>query len=203
MMEAITIDSLARWFAPCLAAAMGCYWFWKNRSKESDEIDKPVISSDENQKETIMDNIYSNLNNQQLLERVLKNIGCHINLCAEKDCEFNVTYQGEHFTIVYSEDSSYITIYDIAWYSEELNDIDNFSMVTKAVNLCNQRNTSTVLYTIDKDKNCVNVHTRQCVVFGSFIPKLEDYLRSRFEDSFLQHHNFYRCMELSRKEQFV
>ena len=32
---------------------------------------------------------------------------------------------------------------------------------------------------------------------------VEDYLRSRFEDSFRQHHNFYRNMEEIRKEQFA
>lgn len=140
---------------------------------------------------------------EHLLEVSLKNIGCHINLCEEENGQFHITYQGEHFTIYYSEDSPYITIYDIAWYSEELNDIDNFSMVTKAVNLCNQHNTSTVLYTIDKENNCVNVHTRQCIVFGPFIPDINDFLRSRFEDSFQQHHNFYRFMEKSRKEQLA
>lgn len=202
-MEGITIDSLSRWFAPCLAAAMGCYWFWKNRSKEPDVTDEYLPSKDELRKDPVIDNIYTGMAYQQLLERVLKNIGCHINMCADNEDEFRITYQGEHFTIVYSEDSLYITIYDIAWYSESLDDIDNLSLVRQAVNLCNQNNGSTVLYTIDKENKCVNVHTRQVVFFGSFIPNTEDYLRSRFEDSFLQHHNFYRCMEVSRKEQLV
>lgn len=189
------------WLIPVAFCISGIYWFWKSSNSDEEE----MITNDDNINENgdDMKEACQNESIKSLLERTMKNIGCHINMCAEKDNEFNITYQGEHFSVVYSDDSPYITIYDIAWYSEELNDIDNFSMVTKAVNLCNQRNTSTVLYTIDKENNCVNVHTRQCVVFGSYIPKLEDYLRSRFEDSFQQHHNFYRCMELNRKEQFV
>ena len=189
------------WLIPVVFCISGIYWFWKSSNSDEEE----MITNDDNINENgdDMKEACQNESIKSLLERTMKNIGCHINMCAEKDNEFNITYQGEHFSVVYSDDSPYITIYDIAWYSEELNDIDNFSMVTKAVNLCNQRNTSTVLYTIDKENNCVNVHTRQCVVFGSYIPKLEDYLRSMFEDSFQQHHNFYRCMELNRKEQFV
>ena len=189
------------WLIPIAFCISGIYYFWKSSNAEVE--DTTASDGDEPQNEDNMTTEVQSASIKLLLEQTLKNVGCHINMCAEKDGEFNVTYQGEHFTVVYSEDSPYITIYDIAWYSEELNDIDNFSMVTKAVNLCNQQNTSTVLYTIEKDKNCVNVHTRQCVVFGSFLPKLEDYLRSRFEDSFQQHHNFYRYMELSRKEQFA
>ena len=124
-------------------------------------------------------------------------------MCEEKEGEFHVTYQGEHFTIIYSEDSPYITIYDVAWYSAELIDIDNLSLVRQAVNACNQQNLATVLYTIDKDENCVNVHTRQCTIFGAYIPEVEDYLRSRLEDSFRQHHNFYRHIEAIRKEQYA
>ncbi len=189
------------WIIPVAFCISGIYWFWKSSNSEDDSnfaVDDNNNENDNNMKETCL-----NENIKTLLETTMKNIGCHINMCAEKDSEFNITYQGEHFTVVYSEDSPFITIYDIAWYSEELNDIDNFSMVTKAVNLCNQYNTSTVLYTIDKENNCVNVHTRQCVVFGSFIPNLNDFLRSRFEDSFQQHHNFYRFMEKSRKEQLA
>ena len=189
------------WLIPVAFCISGIYYFWKSSNSDAEE----TIAVDDNNNEN-GDNMKEACQNESirsLLERTMKNIGCHINLCAEQESEFKVTYQGEHFSVVYSEDSPYITIYDIAWYSEELNDIDNFSMVTKAVNLCNQRNTSTVLYTIDKENNCVNVHTRQCVVFGSYLPDLNDYLRSRFEDSLQQHHNFYRCMEMSRKEQFA
>lgn len=202
-MEGISWDSLFRWFAPCLAAAMGFYWFWKGRNEESQAEENPSISIDVPQKDENMTNIYEGLNMGQLLERVMKNIGCHINMCKEKEGEFHITYQGEHFTIIYSEDSPYITIYDVAWYSAELIDIDNLSLVRQAVNVCNQQNLATVLYTIDKEENCVNVHTRQCTIFGSYIPDAEAYLRSRLEDSFRQHHNFYRHIEEIRKEQYA
>jgi len=201
------MEEFVHWFGPCFGLAMVIYWISKYLRERFDEdssvicnVSKTDIKDINNEmgKETIQ-----NVSMEHLLEVSLKNIGCHINMCEEENGQFHITYQGEHFTIYYTEDSPYITIYDIAWYSEELNDIDNFSMVTKAVNLCNQHNTSTVLYTIDKENNCVNVHTRQCIVFGPFIPDINDFLRSRFEDSFQQHHNFYRFMEKSRKEQLA
>lgn len=197
------MEDFVRWFGPCFAAAMGCYWFWKHRSQETEEADSLVVPNDETINYEQMANRYDGLNTCQLLEKVLKNIGCHINMCKDEENHIYATYQGEHFTIIYSETSPYITIYDVAWYSAELIDIDNLSLVRQAVNVCNKENISTVLYTIDKEENCVNVHTRQCIVFGSYIPDVEDYLRSRFEDSFRQHHNFYRNMEEIRKEQFA
>ncbi len=189
------------WLIPISICISGIYYFWK--SSDSETVD--VVSSDNNNydNDNNMKETGQNESVRPLLEKTMKNIGCHINMCEEKEGEFHVTYQGEHFTIVFSEDSPYITIYDIAWYSEEAYDIDNLSLVRQAVNLCNQRNTSTVLYTIDKENNCVNVHTRQCVVFGSYIPDCESYLRSRFEDSFQQHHSFYRNLEEIRKEQYT
>jgi len=189
------------WIIPVAFCISGIYWFWKNSNSDAEE----AVAADENniENESDMKEICQNESIRSLLEKAMKNIGCHINMCEEKEGEFHVTYQGEHFTIVYSEDSPYITIYDIAWYSEEAYDIDNLSLVRQAVNQCNQRNTSTVLYTIDKESNCVNVHTRQCVVFGSYIPDYENYLRSRFEDSFQQHHSFYRNLEEIRKEQYT
>lgn len=153
-------------------------------------------------KEVCVSNNYEGMNKRQLLEMVMKNIGCHINLCEEGD-DFHVTYQGEHFSITFSEDSPFISVYDICWYSADLEDIDNFSLVRQAVNACNRNSLATVLYTIDKKEKCVNVHTRQCVIFGSFIPDIEDYMRALFEDSFKQHHAFYRNMEEIRKNEFA
>ena len=146
---------------------------------------------------------YNDMKTLQLVETVAKNIGCHINLVKEETDRVYVSYQGEHFTVIGSDDSPYINIYDVTWYSAPLDDIDNLSQIRQAVNMCNQRNRATVLYTIEKDENCINVHTRQCAIFGTYIPHLEDYLRVCLEDSFRQHHNFYECMEEIRRKEFA
>lgn len=199
------MEDFVLFFGPSFGLIMVIYWFFRYLQNRSDNTNpEPALSKDcIVNKEPMNSNIYNGMNKKTMLETALKNCGCHINLCDEKDGEIRVTYQGEHFLVVYSEDSPFITIYDSVWYSAKLFDIDNFSIVKQAVNLCNQNYQSTVFYSIDKENNHVNVHTRQCVVFGSFIPELEAYLRSRFEDSFQQHHNFYRNMEISRKEQFA
>jgi len=203
-MEGFDWMSLYRVIGPCIGIAFIYYWFTRNRETEPQETEPVAVSEIETQIETTnMGNIYEGLNKAQLLERVMKNIGCHINLCKVDSNEFHVTYQGEHFTIAYSEDSPYISVYDLAWYTAELNDIDNLALVRQAVNACNMQNIATVLYTIDKEENCVNIHTRQCAIFGSYIPEVEDYLRSLFENSFRQHHNFYRHIEEIRKEQLA
>lgn len=189
------------WLIPIAFCISGIYYFWKSSNAKAE--DTTASNSDESPNEDNMNTEVQRVSMKPLLEQTLKNIGCHINMCEEKEGEFHITYQGEHFIIIYSEESPYITIYDVAWYSAELIDIDNLSLVRQAVNACNQQNLATVLYTIDKEENCVNVHTRQCTIFGSYIPDAEAYLRTRLEDSFRQHHNFYRQIEDIRKEQYA
>jgi len=187
------------WFGPLVFAVIGVYWFWKNRSQTIND----AKNSENKSIEKSNPDMYEGLSMGKLLEAVIKNIGGHINLCKDDKEQLHIIYQGEHFTIIYSDDSSIINIYDVAWYSAELNDIENLSLVRQAVNACNRENSSTVLYTMEKEENSVNVHTRQSIVFGSFIPNVDEYLRSRFEDSFRQHHNFYRIMESIRQEQYT
>ena len=202
------LDYLCRVAGACFGIAFIYNWFTRYRNKKQSETEPIAVSEIETENETQNDatnmgNIYEGLSKAQFLERVMNNIGCHINMCKDESNELRVTYQGEQFAIAYSEDSHYICIYDVAWYSAELDDIDNLSLVRQAVNACNMQNIATVLYTIDKEEKCVNVHTRQCCIFGSYIPDLEGYMRSLFENSFRQHHNFYRHIEEIRKEQHV
>ena len=189
------------WLIPIAFCISGIYYFWKSSNAEAE--DTTASHGDEPQNKDDMTTEVQSVSMKLLLEQTLKNVGCHINMCEEKEGEFHITYQGEQFRIYYSEESPYINIYDIAWYSSELDDIDNLSVVRQAINACNQQNLATVLYTIDKETNCLNVHTRQCTIFGSYIPNVENYLRSRLEDSFRQHHNFYRQIEEIRKEQYT
>ena len=196
------LDILNQWCFPVIVAIMGCYLFWEKRNNRKGNT--PIHEEGEEEAKTpgCKSNIYDGLSMKQLLESIMKNLGCHIDMCKENESQFLITYQGEPFTIVYSEGSPFVYFYDVAWYSAELTDIDNLALVRKAINECNQQNSSTLLYTIDKENGYMNVHTQQCTIFGSYIPDIETYLHSRFEDSFRQHHNFYRRMELIRKEQY-
>ena len=201
------MEEFVHWFGPCFGFAMVIYWiskYWRERfDDDSSVISNVSVTEVNDMNNEVCNNTIQAVSMEHLLEVSLKNIGCHIDMCKEEPGIFHVTYQGEHFKIYYSEESPYINIYDIAWYSAELIDIDNLSLVRQAVNACNQHNLATVLYTIDKDENCINVHTRQCTIFGSYIPEVETYLRSQLEDSFRQHHNFYRHIEAIRKEQYA
>jgi len=189
-----------------LVTAIIAYNVWKYyKEKEEDaEADSPIVGQkDETMEAPVNSPNYDGMKTLQLVETVAKNIGCHINLAQEDTDRVHVSYQGEHFTVICSDDSPYINIYDVSWYSAPLDDIDNLSHIRQAVNMCNHRNRATVLYTIENDENCINVHTRQCTIFGTYIPHIEEYLRACFEDSFRQHHNFYDCMEEIRRKEFA
>ena len=203
----MNFEDFLRWIGLCFGFAIVIYWISKYRRGRHDA-DSSGISDDSGTDIKVMNSGIRNttvhaVSMENLLEVSFKNIGCHVDICKDEPDMLHVTYQGEHFKICFTEESPYIYIYDIAWYSAELIDIDNLSVVKQAVNACNQHNHATVLYTIDKEENCVNVHTRQCTIFGSYIPDAEEYLRSLLEDSFRQHHNFYRHIEEIRKEQYA
>ena len=194
-----------------------CYCFWRAKKNDEENLSEESANNpnanlyDQAREELKKEHMeterrnnpaYLGLNTKELLFAVAKNIGCNIQRDEEDPNRIYLNYQGEHFTVGASEESPFLYIYDVAWYSASLDDIENLSLIRQAVNSCNAEYAATVLYTIDKDENCVNIHTRQCVLFGDYIPSVDEYLRSRLDDSFRQHHNFYQHMEKIRSEQY-
>lgn len=166
------------------------YHFWRTRPHERPaEADAPAVEPER-------EKAYGTV---ALLTEQVKALGG--NLRSEPvggGTRYHFVYQGEHFTVDATDTSPYIHIYDMAWYSAPLADIDNLSRVRQAVNATNLAAPATVVYTIDREENEVHVHTRQCMLLSSHVPDLETHLRSYLDDSFRQHHRFFRELESIR-----
>lgn len=108
-------------------------------------------------------------------------------------CSIAFEYQAEKFSIYIEEDSRFITLYDVYWYSFDANDIEQLSAVKKAVNEINWQSQVNVCYNKTAETNQFNVHTRTsfiCIPNGDFT----DYLRHILRECFVVHHHFYKLL---------
>ena len=121
----------------------------------------------------------------------------------EDNDEIFVQYQGEWFRILFlPEESHCVEIQDNYWYSAPLSDIDNLSMIHKAINLYNHRGSFRMCYSYRKDTNEVAVHTLHEALWLPQIPELGMYLRALFNGLLRSHQEFFNYMEEIRREEY-
>ena len=71
----------------------------------------------------------------------------------------------------------FINVYDPWWFELPMNDdIEDFSRMQKAVNLANCEGTNTVMYTYNREKGLVGVHSKKNILFTKEISELDKYL---------------------------
>lgn len=184
------MDTLLNWSLPIFICISGIAYFyiWNKRK----ELEKENVQT--------LVNPYEGMGVKELLDKVLRDINCEPLWSEEEKNALSVTFQGERFTIETQNDSPFILITDAWWHVASLEDIEQFSLIRQAINNCNQIYPSVnLIYTTHKEDKTIGIHTRQSVIFMWQIPNVKDYLRSRFEASFHQHHNFYHQMEELRQ----
>lgn len=137
----------------------------------------------------------------QLVMTLTKELGCQPEEDEDNHIHFN--YQGEHFFVDAQKDGVYACIYDTWWHTVQLSDLDEFADARRAVNSCNYNYTTTLVYSIDENDNRMGVHCRSPFVLVPEIPNVRDYFRSRLDDCFLQHRNFYKELEEIRKKRLA
>ena len=123
---------------------------------------------------------------RDLFLETLTAIGCQYEI-DDKDNEINFAYQGEYFVVRASNDNQYIQIYDMRWLHVELYDIDEITMLKKAINESNIKNSVVTVYTINESDNTVDVHSKSVIYFDSVIPDVIDYLRIELAEYFNVH----------------
>ena len=119
-----------------------------------------------------------------LLMQTLRSIGCEP-LAEENTGRIFFSYQGEQFFIACSNDSPFITIYDVWWYQISMDaDIEEFACMQKAVNYVNAYANCTALYSTNEEERVFGLHLKKNIPFIVQIPNIEVYLRSTLEDFF-------------------
>ncbi|MBP5375157.1 MAG: hypothetical protein J6Y38_02350 [Bacteroidaceae bacterium] len=139
----------------------------------------------------------------QMTTRTLLQVALHkMNLQYDFDefQNFRVKYQGDIFRIIADDNRLYLNIQYMGWYSAPLDDIDNLSLLYKAVNECNKRDTNRMVYTHHKIENEILLHTLHDILWIPQIPDSEKYLQATLDGMLQSQHFFFRMIENLRRE---
>lgn len=118
---------------------------------------------------------------RDLCLELLRQLNCKVRI--EYD-DIYFTYQNEEFMIEASNDSAFITIWDLHWDmvdSENVQDVENMK---KAVNCTNHLGHNTVLYILYKEEKSYYILSKlQCLLMPN-IPNTKAYLAAILNDFF-------------------
>jgi len=127
---------------------------------------------------------------RKLLVKTLKKMGCQPVIETENENSVSFFFQGEKMT-VYVYDY-WLVIWDYFLIAVNLDDIEDFSRLRKAVNIANADCFVTVMYYVNKEDGLAHVNAKTSLMFTSDFPDYEKYL-------FLQLRSFFpaqRVIEL-------
>lgn len=132
---------------------------------------------------------FSGMKTKQLCKALLHELNCKVTEDEDDHDRMDFMFQGESFTIMGSDDSLMVTVYDFSWGSVPLDDIDEVSRLRKTINSVNFRfNGLAVVYTIDTDRNRMVVHTKRQFLLTPEIPSIIDYITAMLTGFFdVQH----------------
>ena len=120
-----------------------------------------------------------------LLMRTLMNMKCDP-LAEENTGRIFFNYQGERFFANCSNESLFITLYDVWWYQISMDaDIEEFACMQKAVNRINAYADCTALYSANEEERVFGLHLKKNIPFIVQIPDIEVYLKSTLDDFFI------------------
>lgn len=143
--------------------------YWQRHQNQYENLPTDVTTSAPIQQEK------KDFDTRNLVISTLGKMGCeHFE---EDDIRISFTYQGENFVIDAVNDCMFINVYDPWWFELPMNgDIEDFSRMQKAVNLANCEGTNTVMYTYNREKGLVGVHSKKNILFTKEISELDKYL---------------------------
>lgn len=101
---------------------------------------------------------YSKMSAKESFKATLNGLGCQ---CHEQEDDANIIwfgFQGEQFRAL-TDDSSMIIVQDLNWLSVPLGNLEELSMLYKAVNEANKNAWVIVCYTTDTEEQTVDVHS--------------------------------------------
>ena len=133
-----------------------------------------------------------------LLMRTLMSMRCDP-LAEENTGRIIFNYQGERFFANCSNESPFITLYDVWWYQISMDaDIEEFARMQKAVNYVNAYANCTALYSAHEEERAFGLHLKKDIPFIVQIPDVEVYLKSMLDDFFIAQRAIITEMEKSK-----
>lgn len=127
---------------------------------------------------------YSGLAPKDLLVAALQHLNCKVETDDERDDKLYFNYQAETFCAIASNDCFMITLYDFSWGAIDLDDIDEVSILRKAINEVNLYAPVSLVYSIDTENKKMVVHTKKQILMISQIPDIEKYIMAMLASFF-------------------
>lgn len=163
------------------------------KQKKSEELTNESSSSGSETLKPSTD--YTGMKPRELCKAVLRDLSCYVvekdkseesdeddddnesGEDGEDDDRIEFSFQGETFCLIVSDDCLLVTVYDFSWGSISLDDIDELSLLRKAINSVNTRfGGLCVVYTIDTERNRMVVHTKRQFIMVPQIPQILEYM---------------------------
>lgn len=141
------------------------------------------------------------MSSTELLKHALLKLNCNCDK-GEADGEFHTSYQGEHFRIFVADDYRFIDIQDISWYDAPLHDINNLSLMRRAINDCNMSGQFTIVYSIYEDEDQIVLHSLKEAYWSAEIQLVDQYLAALFNRLLQSHQRFFARMETLRQQDY-
>lgn len=188
-------------FAIGICAAF--YW-WKSK-KEQKVVDKEmdgIVSSHKTVEEASQNSEpvthvsvpVHKMDTKSLFISTLKKLSCQYT--ENEDGRIYFVFQGENFLADVNPDSCFLRLWDLCWYTSELDNIENFSNIMKSVNKVNYYVSDVKLFYIEyKEDNKVGVVSSSQILFIPDIPAIDNYLYSCLGSFFKAQHSFSGCMQ--------
>ena len=155
----------------------------KRAEKEMDEIVNSISPSNDSNE---------NIGTRDLCLELLRQLNCEV--CVEHD-DIYFTYQNEKFMIEASNDSAFITIWDLHWDMVDSENIQNVENMKKAVNRTNHLVHNTVLYILYKEEKSYYILSKlQCLLMPN-IPNTKVYLSATLDDFFRTKHCYSQVLD--------
>ena len=170
--------------------------FKRKTNNNADDAPKTIVQEENRERDS-----QRKMTTTQFLEHALKKLGCKLKK-GEGEDEYYTLFQGEHFRIFASDDYKYIEIQDLAWYDAPLHDINNMSLMRKAINDCNVSGQATLVYSIYEEDDQFVVHSLKEAYWSAEIEHAEEYLNSIFNRLLQSHQRFFSRMEALRQAEF-
>lgn len=135
----------------------------------------------------------------ELWQHVLQELNVDTRPDEDHKGRYHFDYQGGHF-YVDIDDYAFAEVYYAFIEEVELSDVEEVSLMRRAINETNYNACPTVVYSTDKDGDKMYVHMLQSVLLVPQIPQASEYLKSRLNVFFQLQRHFAGIVDRLRQE---
>lgn len=146
-----------------------------------------------------VDPSYLGLSREDLWQRVLSELNVEARPDEEHPGRYLFDYQGGHFYVDIDK-SAFAEVYYAFIEELDLSDIDEVSLIRRAINEANFNACPTLVYSTNEEEDKMYVHMLQSVLLLPQIPQLKDYLQSRLTVFFQMQRHFVNILDRLRQE---